>query len=268
MTSKDKKSGILGNWIVKNLLIAFAIVVVLVVGAMLFLNIVTKHNRVLVVPDFTGMSVSEAAQVADKVGMRVEVSDSIYVKRMKKGAVYAQVPHAGSEVKKGRRIALTINAVAAKKVAAPNLVGYSLRQAMAELQSRGLLLGKLIYVHDMATDNVLKQQMGGKILAPGTMVESESVVDLVVGLNSTDNVTYVPDVRGLKYVRAVDVIHENSLNVRRLRFDETVKTYDDSLAAVVYKQSPESSDYPSRHGDDVSLYLTLDQNKVPAMNKK
>ena len=37
----------------------------------------------------------------------------------------------------------------------PNLVGLSMRQAIAELQSRGLVLGKLVYVEDLATTNVL-----------------------------------------------------------------------------------------------------------------
>lgn len=265
MAGKKQNTGFLKHWIVKNLLIAFGIVVFLIVGAMIFLNVVTKHNQVLSVPDFTNMTVAEASELALSEGMRVEVADSIFVKRMKRGAVYTQNPSAGSKVKKGRRISVTINAVTAKKVGAPNLVGYSLRQAMAELQSRGLVLGKLIYVQDMATNNVLKQLLANKELEPGTLIESESVIDLVVGLNSSDNVTYIPEIRGLRYVRAVDVIHENSLNVRRLRFDNTVKTYDDSLAAVVYKQSPEASDMPARHGDDVSLYLTLDEKKVPSL---
>ena len=45
------KKGILNNWIVKNLLIALAVAVALLVGAMIFLNVVTKHDQVLIVPD-------------------------------------------------------------------------------------------------------------------------------------------------------------------------------------------------------------------------
>ena len=78
---------------------------------------------------------------------------------------------------------LTINATVPKKVTMPNLVGYSMRQAKAELSSRGLNLGKLIYVDDIATNNVLKQQQRGKDVRPGSSVESGSDIDLVVGLN-------------------------------------------------------------------------------------
>ena len=269
MAEKQNKTGFFGNWIVKNLVAALVIVVVLLAGAMIFLNVVTMHNQELVVPDLTNMSVAEADSIATSEGMRVEVVDSVFVKRMRKGAVYRQNPTAGSMVKKGRRIALTINAMNAKKVTMPNVVGVSMRQAMAELQSRGLVLGKLIYIEDLATDNVLRQLMRGKVIEPGTQIESETVIDIELGLNETDCRTYVPDVIGLRNVSAVDAVHSSSLNVNRIRFDSTVKNYDDSLAAVVYKQSPEPSD--SLHvqkGEGVTLYMTIDENKVPQRLEK
>lgn len=269
MAGKVKRTGLLGNWIVRNLLSALVVFIVLLVGSMIFLNVVTKHNQELIVPELSNMSVADAESIAVAEGMRVEVVDSVFVKRMKKGAVYRQNPVAGSKVKSGRRIALTINAMNAKKVSMPNLIGYSMRQAMAELQSRGLILGKLIYVQDIATNNVLRQYLGSKEIEPGTQVESESVIDLVVGLNSNDGNTYIPDVLGLRNMNATDAIHSSSLNVNRLRFDATVKNYDDSLAAVVYRQSPEpSEEMQVPKGSDVTIYLTLDENKVPQRLEK
>lgn len=269
MAGKVKRTGLLGNWIVRNLLSALVVFIVLLVGSMIFLNVVTKHNKELIVPELSNMSVADAESIAVAEGMRVEVVDSVFVKRMKKGAVYRQNPVAGSKVKSGRRIALTINAMNAKKVSMPNLIGYSMRQAMAELQSRGLILGKLIYVQDIATNNVLRQYLGSKEIEPGTQVESESVIDLVVGLNSNDGNTYIPDVLGLRNMNATDAIHSSSLNVSRLRFDATVKNYDDSLAAVVYRQSPEpSEEMQVAKGSDVTIYLTLDENKVPQRLEK
>ena len=251
------------NWIVRNLVRALVLCLALIIGAMIFLNVFTKHNQEIAVPDFSNLTLEEASALATQVGMRVEVSDSVFVKRMKKGAVYRQNPKAGSKVKEGRRILLTTNAVNAKKVTMPNLIGYSMRQAMAELQSRGLVLGTLIYVQDIATNNVLKQLRNNREIDPGVMIESESVIDLVVGLNSSDRDTYVPDVVGLKHISAIDAVHGNSLNLDRLRFDKTVKDYDDSLNAVVYKQNPEPSEEPVGMGENVTLYLTLDTAKVP-----
>jgi len=269
MTKKtENKKGLMNNWIIRNLVWACILMVALVAGAMIFLNVVTKHNEEIAVPDFSNLSVTEAARLAAQNGMRVEVSDSVFIKRMQKGAVYRQNPHAGSMVKEGRRILLTINAVNAKKVTMPNLVGYSMRQAMAELQSKGLVLGKLIYVQDIATNNVLRQLKGNREIDPGKVIESESVIDLVLGLNSSDNETYVPDVLGLKYLSAMDAVHGSSLNVKRVRFDDTVKNYDDTLNSFVYKQVPDIQELPLHMGEDVTLYMTTDLNKVPVRKQE
>jgi beta-lactam-binding protein with PASTA domain len=265
MSEKTEKKGFFSNWIVRNLLIAFVLVVVLIVGAMIFLNVVTKHDQVLIVPDFSNMTVAEAEYAAGQAGMRVEVTDSVYAKRMRKGAVRDQNPAPGAKVKEGRRISLTINALNSKKVTMPNLVGLSTRQAMAELQSRGLVLGKLVYVEDMATNNVIRQLRGNKEIAPGKSVETETVIDLVVGLNpDTDASTYIPDVVGKRYLTAVDAVHKQSLNIRILKFDDSVRSYDDSLNAVVYRQAPEPSEIPVSLGDDVSLYLSVDPERIPS----
>ena len=258
MEEKIRKSGILKNWIVRNLLGAIIFFAALLLAATVLLGIVTHHGQTIEVPDLTSMSVDAARRQASKKSLKVEVIDSIYVRRMERGAVYSQNPKPGALVKKGRRIMLTINAMNAKKVSVPNLVGYSMRQAKAELNARGLALGKLMYVNDIATNNVLKQFYRNREIRPGRQVESGSEIDLQVGLNSSDNLTYVPNVKGMKYLRAVDAVHDNSLNLGRVVFDKTVKNYSDSLNAVVYKQTPEASRSPLLMGSDVTIHLSLD----------
>lgn len=247
----------------KNLILALVYIAVLIAGVTIGLAFFTNHNKEIEVPDFTTLSQEDAARLAESVGIRVEVTDSVYVRRMEKGAVFSQNPVAGSRVKKNRLIRLTTNAVNAKQVSMPNLVGYSMRQAKAELSSKGLNLGKLIYVDDMATNNVLKQQYRGRDIRTGTMIDSGSEVDLVVGLNDTDNQTRVPNVVGMKYNRAVDAVHDNSLNVARTTFDDSVRNYNDSLNAVVFRQSPSASSAPIGMGGEVSLFFTLDETKLP-----
>ena len=196
-------------------------------------------------------------ELAAAVGVRVEVTDSVYVRKMGRGLVFSQVPKAGGKVKEGRRIMLTINSKTPKKVSMPDLVGLSMRQAKAELVSRGLTLGKLRYTPDIATNYVLKQQYRGRDIGKGVMINSGSVIDLVVGL-SDDDETMVPDVKGMRYLRAVDAVLDNSLNISGLKFDKNVKNYSDSLDAVVYRQAPEPSEYSVTKGSGVTLYLKLE----------
>ena len=259
----EQKTGFFKNWIVKNLLLAVAFVAVILLGVNIILGIITQHGKEFTVPDFTNMSVAEARETASHNSVRVDVIDSVYVRRMQRGAVFTQTPAPGSKVKKGRRVLLTINTVVPKQVTMPNLVGYSMRQAKAELSSRGLALGRLIYVSDIATNNVLRQLYRNHEIPYGTSVESGAAIDLVVGLNSEDSRTYAPNTVGMKYLHAVDAVHDNSLNVTRLVFDREVRDYSDSLNAVVYKQSPASVETPLTMGAGVALWLTLDPEKLP-----
>ena len=255
-------NGILNNWIVKNLLRALALVIGLSLVITVALSFFTGHGQEIGVPDLTDLPSEEAISIAEENGLRAEIIDSVYVRRMAKGAVFSQNPKAGAKVKKNRMVRLTINTVIPKKVTMPNLIGYSMRQAKAELTSRGLALGTLIYVDDMATNNVLKQLYHNSEIKPGTPVESGSSIDLVVGLNSEDRTTYIPNVVGMKCSRAVDAVHDNSLNVKRLVFDDSVKDYADSINAVVYRLSPESAGTAVDMGADVTLYLTLSDEKL------
>lgn len=259
----EQKTGFFNNWIVKNLIWALVFVVGLILGVNILLGIITQHGREITVPDFTNMSCSEARETASHSGVRVEVIDSVYVRRMRRGAVFTQTPPAGSRVKKGRRVLLTINTIVPKQVTMPHLVGYSMRQAKAELASRGLSLGRLIYVSDIATNNVLRQLYHNREIKQGESVESGASIDLVVGLNSDDSRTYAPNTVGMKYLRAVDAVHDNSLNVSKLVFDREIRDYTDSLNAVVYRQSPSSVETPLTMGAGVALWLTLDSEKLP-----
>ena len=263
--TKEKAKDILSNWIVRNLLLAVALVVGLLLIAQVALGIITRHNQTVPVPDFTNMTVAEAQQVARDGHVGVKVTDSVFVRRLGAGVIYRQSPKAGSTVKKGRSIFLTINSIVPRKVVMPNLVGYSLNEARSELNNRGLTLGKLNYTQDIATNNVLRQTVRGRTVRPGDLVVSGSEVDLTLGLSSDQQPTTVPKVIGMKYVRAVDALHDRSLNVGRVRFDTDIRSYADSMNAVVYKQ-----DYAGQartYGTAVNLYLTLDPEKMPAEKK-
>ena len=256
-----KIKDIFTNWIVKNVLLAVAFVLVLVFSVNALLAVGTRHNKEITVPDFSGMSVEEAQTAASAVGVMAVVTDSVYVRRMTPGAIYMQTPKAGSHVKKGRKIRLTANTVVPSEVYMPSLIGCSLRQAKAELQRNGLELGRLIYVKDIATNYVLKQQRYGVDVAPGTPMSSGTVIDLVLGL-SNDTAAIVPDLRGKSLRTAVDMAQDNSLNVGRLRYDQSVKSQADSSAAIVYSQKPEPSAASVLKGDEITLYLTLDESKL------
>lgn len=256
------------KWFLKAVIKAVIIIVALTVVASLILKGITQHNKEIEVPNLNGLSIGAAQTVAQQSEVRIEVTDSVYMKRLPRGSVFSQKPAAGSHVKKGRRILLTINAVEPKKVKMPNLVGYSLRQAKTVLLSKGLKVGKLIYKEDIATDNVLGQQIKGKEISAGKEIETESQIDLILGLDPNNSTTFVPHLAGYKYDIAADNITEHSLNVGTVRYDETVKTFEDSTNAVVYKQSPEyDPEAPCPMGTPVDISLTVSQAKLTSFEQ-
>lgn len=257
-----KKESLLNNWIVKNLLLAVLGFAVLIFAARIGLSAITRHNKSVPVPDFTNMSVAEAKALARAADLEIVVTDSVFIKRLDKGVVYRQNPKPGAGVKKGRHISLIINSVVPRTILMPNLVGYSLVEAKAEILNRGLNLGRLRYVDDMATNNVLKQLSMGREIKAGSKIISGSDIDLVLGLNPENNSTNVPNLTGLKYIHAIDVLHDNSLNCGKAVFDKDIRTYSDSVNAVVYKQEPAVSDEQVRMGTAVTLHLTLDGSKA------
>ena len=250
-----KLKAFFSHWIVKNLLIAIAIVLVLMLSVRIFLSTYTHHGEKILVPDFFSMSIPDAARAAENAGMELVVTDSVYNKRLSPGTIFSQVPQAGTYVKKGRHISVVINSFVPRKIKMPNLVDISLRQAMTNLNAKGLQVGKLIYKSSgEGTNLVLEQRYRGRKIEPGRMVESGATIDLVLGMKSDETNTHVPDVKGKAVREATSMIQDYSLNVRT-RFDKEIRTYEDSLRAVVYRQSPEASSLPIVRGQEVTLYL-------------
>lgn len=216
----------------RNILLIIGILAVGYIIITLSLKLITRHNQELAVPDLTGMTLEEATAAVEEYKLRLEVTDSVYIRGLERGVISRQNPEPGSKVKKNRRILLVINSVVPRQSTMPSLTGFSLRQARTELVSNGLRIGRLIYVNDMATNNVLAQQLNGKDIEPGTRIDSGTGIDLVLGLNPADSTTFVPNVIGYRYQMATELLHDNSLNIWRSEFDSTVTTYADSARGI------------------------------------
>ena len=260
-TSKTSKT-FKGSWIVRNLVLAVIIVIVLLIVLKVMLSVLGGHYRpVRTVPDFVNMTYDQAVALATDSLMVLVVDDSIYDLQMRRNGVFSQSPDPGTKVKQGRRIHVTVNSRAPYKVSMPSVVGLSMHQAKTLLVNSGLKLGRLIYVSDIATNNVMGQQIGGREVSPGVSLKCGTTVDLVVGRNSSDGSTYVPDLKGRSCGKAVDLINDECLNVGKVKYDRSVRGYADSLAAVVYSQTPEAGRLCPM-GTTVSINLTVDESKI------
>lgn len=239
----------------KNVARAIGIFLGLLLIIFIWLRLYTRHNESIAVPDFTGHTLDECLQIAASRKIRVLITDSVYMNNMPRGTMVSQNPPAGFRVKKHRTIFLVMNALAPERVKMPNVVGFSLRQARAILESQGLATGRLIYVPDIAQNEVLKQQFNGKEISENTLIEKGSHIDLVVGSGLSNQNTYVPNLKGMSVQAAEQKLFDSYLNMGAVIYDNTILTLQDSLNAKVYRQNP--SEGLVNLGSQVDVWVTI-----------
>ncbi|HHJ11182.1 MAG TPA: PASTA domain-containing protein [Bacteroidetes bacterium] len=250
----------------KNLLFALLISIFLIFLILIWLKLYTRHGQKKEVPDFYGLTVKECQSLIKKGHFVLVVQDSVYTKEVPAGAIVEQNPKAGSMVKKGRKIFLIINAFHPEVIPVPYVVGYSLRQAKALLESNGFQVGKLKYVPDIAINNVLKEMYEERELQPGDSLEKGVSVDLVLGKGLSNEKTPLPDFTGMTLEKAEQVIISTALNKGAIVYDSTVHDAKDSMSAFVWKQSPaykEKEDLFVPVGSSIYLWFTLDSALLP-----
>ena len=227
----------------------------------LSLNLITHHGEGLSVPDFTGLNKNQLDELADDKNLNYKIIDSVYNAPGKKGTVIAQIPPPGFKVKEARAILLTVKTFNPQKILMPDFTGVSLIQAKADIETYGLKIGKLKYVPDIATNNVLKQKFEGRVIKPGTLIEKNSVIDLVLGMGKSDKITIVPDLTGMTIDDAIQKATDLSLNIGAKVYDNTLTKKTDSLTAVIWKQVPTRGTQITI-GSAIDIWLSLDINKT------
>ncbi|MDC0303447.1 PASTA domain-containing protein [Flavobacteriales bacterium] len=239
-----------------NLAIAGLLLAVSAVGLFFWLDSYTQHGITVEVPDFSGLKVDEIEAFTDTMDIDFEVIDSLYSTDFPRGTVAEQEPQAGLNVKRGRTIYLTVNALLPKQVTMPNVQNLSLRQAKAVLESVGLKLGELEYQPDIAENAVLFQNVDGETVMKGETVFAGTAVNLVLGLGLSNKKVPIPYLLYSKLEEATDRIHNSSLNLGTFKVDTPVT---DTGLVRVYKQIPsfdENDLVPM--GTSMILYLTED----------
>lgn len=242
--------------------IGLALLMLLVLS--IFLRFSTRHNDSFEVPKFQGLDHDEYILLARQSKLRIEVADSVYLTNHQPGTVIEQNPKPGTRVKTNRRVFVTIVAHTPKMTAMPDVVGFTLRQAKANLEQKGLKIGYLRFKNDLGVNNVLSQRFRGYEIEPGIMIPEGSEIELLLGSGMYGERASLPQLVGMQFDDAKHQIIEASLNIGTLRFDQTIKNYQDTLKARVYNQFPAYS-IPNKiaFGTKINLWLTLNRNKIP-----
>jgi eukaryotic-like serine/threonine-protein kinase len=249
--------------VLRQLLFAIGAIIGTVIVIMLSLRVYTHHGEALAVPDLKGMQLNEAGKILEVRHLRYQVIDSVFDPHQDKGSIVAQNPPAGFRVKEKRTIFLTLNANSPEMIKMPDLSGISLRQAKPLLESMGLMVGRIRYQPDIATNVVLSQQYKNKNIEPGTSIVKGALIDLVLGMGSNHERTSSPELIGLSLDEAKRKLTNSYLNIGKIIYDNTIRTRQDSARAKVWKQFPEfKENLAISLGSSINIWLTIDATKV------
>jgi len=138
--------------------------IIIFLGVMKSLDYYTQHGKVYLVPDFYGKTVDQLIENHYEEYFDLLVIDSVFDRNNEKGAILMQNPKAGSKVKQGRHIYLTVVAQQPEKTIMPNLKNLSLRQAIVTLEMNKLKVGRLNYVDYFARNAVIDQTINDEII--------------------------------------------------------------------------------------------------------
>lgn len=169
------------NPIIINLGIMIVVGVAVVYGALLYIDHFTEHGDYKIVPDVEGFLLDDATAMIEREGFRWEVTDSVYNSSIAPGAVVEQNPKEGSKVKSMRKIYVSINAIAPRKISFPSIQETSFRQGLSLLEGLGFKDVKIVKKSSPYDGLILYVETDGKRIYKGDMVSINSKITLYVG---------------------------------------------------------------------------------------
>ena len=197
----------------------------------------TSHGQQLIVPDVTGKTFNEAKIFLEKEGFKVEIQDTVFHESELPLSVIKQFPDPEATVKINRTIYLTINSGVAPLIDMPNLVGMSYRTAELELRAKGLKLGTITYVPDLAKNAVKSQLFNNAPIRAGSKIAVGSRINLEIGSGLGSEDIPVPDLVGMSYPEATILLEASGITLGVVLLDANLT---DTTAGFVYWQNPPS----------------------------
>lgn len=240
-----------------SLLITLGITVgslfVLLVGYFyVYLPATTNHGETITVPDLEGMPYDELEKFLIDHALRYELNDSSYSQDFPPLAVLHQYPKAGSKVKEGRRIFVTLNRKTPPTVPMPDLVDRSRINAEVVLKSNELQRGHILLDPNTFLNLVKEMRYEGKPIEAGTRVPKGAVIDLVVGGGTGNRDFVLGTLIGDSYERALFKLQGWNLRLGNVEIPADADTTE--VEKFVIKQYPNVGD-SVRVGDPVDLWI-------------
>ena len=230
----------------------------LFLAVVFFLKFYTRHDEAIQIPDLKGKTEAEARAILEDLDLDMVLTDSLFVATAVPGSIRDQSPKAGSMVKDGRVVFISIFKRTPPMVPINVKEGDHIQIASLRLTNKGIKFQIKYAPNNSMIGVVIKVEYNGRELKYGELLEHGQTVVLTVGEGAKTTVP-VPNLFGLSYFDAIQLL--NSLNLSGQGFFEPVAySPSDSSAYRVCRQDPKYSSQaiPMAAGRFIDFWLSKD----------
>ena len=225
--------------------IATVVILIVLMDSVIFPSLI-HDKKVVTVPAVIGKDITSAEKILADDGLTLGKVNEQFNETVKQGIVVNQIPGAGSQVKEGRPINLSVSK-GREMVTVPYVIGQNLRSARLTLKNAGLEVGELTYQFN---DSFGQDTVSGQQISSGRYVPYNTKVNLTVSKGS-ENQVMVPLILGKNFDEAKIILEESGLVIGEI----TYKPQETYLPNTVIEQHPGPNEL-AKKGDIVNVVIS------------
>lgn len=211
---KDKERKV----VIAAVVTALVLIAVMTVVGVFVINEI--NNPTVKVPQFVGMTVEDAENLAEDRGVNLN-EETAYNEEVEEGVIISQDIEENTKIPRDDKVTIVIS-LGSEMVEVPSLKDLSEDDAEKALEQSGLGLGETIYE---PSDTVIVGAVIKQSIDDGTEVEPGTVVDIYVSTGPEAGTVVVPDVLNMEKDKAVELLEQEDLEAKII--EDFSDTYDD-----------------------------------------
>ena len=245
----------------RAIIIGVAAAAILALFGILYVSgVIGGGGKEVTVPDVKGMSYSEAKEVLEAKGLKIEKSDEpIASQKIEKGKIVSQTPSKNSKVKKGRTVRVILSA-GNTELKVPDLKGLSYKEAKTLLSEMGLQISK---GDEVDSDSVAEGLIASQYPSAKTKVDKGDIITVNISKGKKDAV--IPKLVGTTFTSESDVsatLSKYGYKLGKVSYEESYET-----PGTIIKQSPDAGTTAEKNTTvDIVISKAKSKATVPNLN--
>ncbi len=245
----------------RAIIIGVAAAAILALFGILYVSgVIGGGGKEVAVPDVKGMSYSEAKEVLEAKGLKIEKADEpIASQKIEKGKIVSQTPSKNSKVKKGRTVRVILSA-GNTELKVPDLKGLSYKEAKTLLSEMGLQISK---GDEVDSDSVAEGLIASQYPSAKTKVDKGDIITVNISKGKKDAV--IPKLVGTTFTSESDVsatLSKYGYKLGKVSYEESYET-----PGTIIKQSPDAGTTAEKNTTvDIVISKAKSKATVPNLN--